>query len=200
LRRHILFINGILNAASRLKPGVEVFFPKQKAPQTERPIRFFYLGGIAPQKGIHVALKAFTQLVGPAEFWIAGDQTVVETVEPSIVRFLGRLSRAEVAQTLAQVDIFLAPSIWYETFCFVLHEAFSAGVPAIGSNLGAIAEGIRHGVDGLLAEPNDVQSWRKAMQSIIDNPEQIAQFQTAIERPLTQLDHARQILDLYQEF
>lgn len=189
-----------------IKPGVEGFFIQEKQPQNERPIRFFYLGGISPPKGIHVALEAFGQLNGKAELWIAGDPTIdatytaqLEALATPAVRFLGRLTRAEIAEILAQVEIFLAPSIWYETFCFVLHEAFSAGVPAIGSNLGAIAEGINHGVDGLLAEPNDVESWRSAMQRVVDNPAQIAHFQAGIHRPLSQLEHTRKILALYQE-
>lgn len=193
-----------------IKPGVEGF-SIQKGKRNERPIRFFYLGGITPQKGVHVALEAFTQLAGEAELWIAGDRTVDATYSAQLealanstgqslgVRFLGRLSRAEVADALAQVDVFLAPSIWYETFCFVLHEAFSAGVPVIGSNLGAIAEGIRHGVDGLLAEPDDVDSWRDAMQSFIDKPDLREQFRTDIQHPQTQQEHTEQILMLYQE-
>lgn len=188
-----------------IKPGLEGFSIPEK-PRDERPIRFFYLGGITPQKGVHVALEAFTQLTGKAELWIAGDRTVdaaystqLEQVANSSVKFLGRLSRAEVADALVQVDVFLAPSIWYETFCFVLHEAFSAGVPVIGSNLGAIAEGVDHGVDGLLAEPDDVESWRGAMQSLLDDHALLAQLRAGIRRPQTQREHAEQIQILYCE-
>lgn len=189
-----------------IKPGVEGFSIPNKEARSGEPIRFFYLGGITPQKGVHVALEAFAQLAGEAELWIAGDRTVdaeysarLDQLATPSVKFLGRLSRAEVADTLAQVDVFLAPSIWYETFCFVLHEAFSAGVPVIGSKLGAIAEGIRGGVDGLLAEPDDVDSWRSAMQSFLEQPDQLDQLRVGIQRPQTQKEHAEQILDLYQE-
>ena len=37
----------------------------------------------------------------------------------------------------------------------VVLEAFAAGVPVIGSDLGGIAEKVRHGVDGLLVRPFD---------------------------------------------
>jgi glycosyltransferase involved in cell wall biosynthesis len=43
-------------------------------------------------------------------------------------------------------------------------ESFAAGTPVIGSNLGGIPELVRHQVDGLLVEPENVQAWADALR------------------------------------
>ena len=40
----------------------------------------------------------------------------------------------------------------------VVLEAMAAGVPVVGTNVEGVPEAIRHGVDGLIAEPRKPQS------------------------------------------
>ena len=51
-------------------------------------------------------------------------------------------------------------------------EAFAAGVPVIGSDLGGIQETLTDGVDGLLVRPfNSVAALAAAIRKIVDEPE-----------------------------
>ena len=86
------------------------------------------------------------------------------------VRFMGELSREQVWGCLAKVDVLVVPSLWYEAFSLIAHEAFLAGIPVIASRLGALAEVVQDGVDGLLVPPSDVSAWTATLQRLVDEP------------------------------
>jgi len=171
----------------------------------DRPVRFGYIGALSEQKGVHVAIEAFAGLRGEAELWIGGD----ERFEPEYVarlkalagpgvRFLGALSREQVWDTLAEVDVVLAPSIWYETFCLSVSEAFVAGRPVIASDLGALADRVRPGTDGLLVKPGNVAAWRAALQRLADDPGLVERMGAAMRPPQTMEQVAEQVEAVYE--
>jgi len=173
-------------------------------PRPEGPMRFVYIGGIAPQKGVHVIVEAFRELRGDTELWIAGDEAFDPAYTQQLrsrasprVCFLGKLDRAEVWRTLKSADAAVIPSLWYETFSLIAHEAFAAGVPVLASRLGALAEVVKDGLDGLLIPPGDVSAWRTALQSLIDDPGRLAFLRAQVRPPLTVEQHASQIEALY---
>jgi glycosyltransferase involved in cell wall biosynthesis len=166
-------------------------------------LRLAYIGGLSWQKGVHVAVEAM-QSVSGAELWLAGDETtdpayvarLRDLAGPS-VRFLGRLSRAEVWQTLAQIDVLLVPALWYETFSLIISQAFAMGVPVIASQLGPLADRVRSEVDGLLLEPGQVSVWQKALQSLADDPTPLSRWQVNIQPPLSLSEHQVRVNALY---
>ncbi|MCS7251513.1 MAG: glycosyltransferase family 4 protein [Anaerolineae bacterium] len=172
----------------------------------EGEIRFAYIGGLAWQKGVHVLVKAFSEVSGNATLWIAGDETFdpayvayLRALASPKVRFLGRLDRAEVWDILAQVDVVVVPSLWHETFSFLISEAFSVGLPVLASRLGALAERVRHGVDGLLILHGDVRAWREAIQQLIDQPEYLIHLRAGVQPPMTMEEHRDRLERLYME-
>jgi glycosyltransferase involved in cell wall biosynthesis len=167
-------------------------------------VRFVYIGGISWQKGIHVLLEAFKQVSGRWELWVAGDETFDPGYATNLranavenVRFLGKLTRAEVRDTLGKADVVLVPSLWYETFSIVISEAFAAGVPVVASNIGALADRVRDGADGVLVPPGDVPAWREALQRIVDDRAWLRHLQGNVSAPCTLDEHVDQIVSLY---
>ncbi len=154
-----------------------------------RPLRVAYIGGLSPQKGVHVLIEAFGRLQGAAELWIAGDETadpaygrrLRELATPG-VRFVGRLDREGVGETLAQVDLVAVPTLWYETYSFIISEAFAAGLPVLVSRLGPLADRVRDGVDGRLLPPGNAAAWRDALQTLLDEPETLASLRAGCAR------------------
>ena len=162
-----------------------------------------YIGGLAWQKGVHTLVQAFSGLQG-AQLWIAGDETFdpdyvsyLRSLASPNVRFLGRLEREEVWATLAQADAVAIPSLWYETFSLIAHEAFAAGVPAVASDLGALSEAIRHGENGWLVPPGDVGAWRETLSRLVAEPELLSRARAQIQPPMTQEEHLNRIEGLY---
>jgi glycosyltransferase involved in cell wall biosynthesis len=170
------------------------------------PLRFAYIGGLSQQKGVHVLVEAFAGVTGAAELWIAGDESFdpdyvahLRHLATPTVRFLGRLSRAQVWDTLARVDGVVVPTLWYETFSFIVSEAFMMGLPVIASRIGPIADRVHDGVDGILVPPGDVQAWRVALQRLVDAPDLHAELQRNVAPPLTLDEHARQLEQRYAQ-
>jgi len=89
------------------------------------------------------------------------------------------------------------PSLWYENAPVVIQEAFAAGVPIITSSLGALAEWVQDGMDGLLVPPGDVDAWRVALQRCVDEPDLLTRLQASIRPPVTLAEHISHIEVLY---
>jgi teichuronic acid biosynthesis glycosyltransferase TuaC len=118
------------------------------------------------------------------------------------VHFLGRKSRSEVAEAMRECALFALPS-WYEGLGCVYLEAMSAERPAIACRGQGIEEIIRHGENGWLIEPRDLNSLTAALRTLLsDQPlrEKLGRNgrQTVLQGH-TLAHQARQLLSIYQE-
>ena len=102
-----------------------------------------------------------------------------------------------VVPLLAGYDAVAVPSQWLETGPLVVLEAFAAGVPVLGSNLGGIAELVTHGVDGLLVEPGSMTAWRQVLRRFVDDPDLRARLCRGIRPPRGVDLVAEEMLQLY---
>jgi len=170
-------------------------------PTGPSPVRFIYLGGLAWQKGVHIAVTACRDLdPAQATLTVYGDPgpfpeyaRQLQAMAGPGVRFAGRLEHHQVKTALANGDVLLVPSLWYETSALVVQEAMACGLPVIASALGALIERVRDGVDGLLLPPGDVAAWRRAVADLAAQPERIAQLRRGIQ-PVRTL--AEQVCDM----
>ncbi len=156
-------------------------------------VRFVYLGGLAWQKGVHVVIEAFNALPAEAELIVAGDESQYPDYVAELrtlarhpgIRFAGRLDRPAVWETMAAANAVVVPSLWYETFSMLTHEAFAMGVPVLASDHGVMADAVTDEVDGLLVSPGDVAAWRSAMARFVASPELRARLKTGVTPPLS---------------
>jgi glycosyltransferase involved in cell wall biosynthesis len=170
-----------------------------------KAIRFAYVGGLSPQKGVHILIDAFNGLPEMARLTIAGDESAFprytnhlhsQARHPAI-QFAGRLDRAAVWQVMANADALVVPSLWYETASLVIQEAFAVGTPVIAADHGAMAERVHHEVDGLLVPPGDSTALRRTMQRLLDNGGLLADLRQGIRPVITISQHLQQIESLY---
>jgi glycosyltransferase involved in cell wall biosynthesis len=122
-----------------------------------------------------VAIDALRKLSGTScELKIFGDPEVFPDYTRDLrtraerlpVRFMGRFERARVADVYAQMDVLVVPSLWLENSPLVIHEAFMAGVPVVGSRIGGIADLVRDGRNGLLFEPGNATDLAAAIRRL----------------------------------
>jgi len=71
------------------------------------------------------------------------------------VRFLGRLSQAELDPFYRQALAVLVPSVGFETFSVVILEAFRHGTPVVARNLGPFPEILEASGGGLLFDDDE---------------------------------------------
>lgn len=83
--------------------------------------------------------------------------------------FLGPLSESAVKNQLDSCHIFLLPSR-NEPLGVVYMEAMAMEVPTIANNSGGVPELIDHMSDGILCEPEDIDSLTAAVEWVIANP------------------------------
>ena len=104
-----------------------------------------YIGRLAPEKGIHVALEGMRQVMErnpKVRFALAGhgpDEERCRATAPPGTVFMGRLTGRALGEFYASGDIFVFPSIT-ETFGNVVLEAMSSHLALVAPDIGATTE------------------------------------------------------------
>lgn len=161
--------------------------------QPRGPVRFGYLGAVAPHKGVDVLLDASRAAgVEPVLMGPAPDGA------PEGARWLGEVDHADVADALAGIDVLVVPSLVPESFSLVAHEAQALGIPVVASRLGALPELVDDGVNGLLVAPGDTGGLARALRRL-SSPDEVRRLQARAHTPLAPRDHARRLEILYAE-
>jgi glycosyltransferase involved in cell wall biosynthesis len=73
----------------------------------------------------------------------------------------------------------VVPSIWNDPLPRVVFEAFSAGVPVVGSRIGGIPEMINEGQNGFLFEPHDSRELAGILSRIVSAPRVVRGMETS---------------------
>ncbi|HYX13337.1 MAG TPA: glycosyltransferase, partial [Nostoc sp.] len=128
--------------------------------QQSDSLKVVFLGRWDIYKGIEILVQAVKDLpplvkIELVIYGITQDERYRQKIFNLIandprIRVNKELTRTELPQTLANYDLLAVPSQWLETGPLVVLEAHSLSIPVIGSNLGGIAELVRHGIDGWL--------------------------------------------------
>ncbi|MGJ7917618.1 glycosyltransferase family 4 protein [Massilia sp. LXY-6] len=148
------FIEGGLPAASiRIKPN---FVNVSVAPGRNTARRGgLFVGRLSVEKGIEVLLDAM-RILDDADIRIVGDGPCAGAVATQVGdAHLGLLASDEVAAQMRSAAFLVLPSTGHEQMPMTVLEAFAHGLPVIASRLGAMADIVRDGVTGLLAEPGN---------------------------------------------
>ena len=84
--------------------------------------------------------------------------------ERRLVRFNGGYEVGQLAARMSRVDWCIVPSVWWETFALVISESWMFGRPVIASDIGAMAERVRDGENGLNFSAGDPRSLATVMK------------------------------------
>lgn len=173
-------------------------------------LRVAFLGRLDPVKGVDLILQAVRALPGaPVTLHIYGVNQggtsnaylrrllQVAAGDPRI-QFRPAVPPEEVVRLLTGYDVVAVPSRGLETGPLVVLEAFAAGVPVLGSNLGGIAELVRDGVDGVLVDALDPRAWQRALEILISAPGFVAKLRGGVRRPRSMADVAVEMESLYR--
>jgi glycosyltransferase involved in cell wall biosynthesis len=113
------------------------------------PRKIIVIGGIGPAKGFELLVECANDAVArnlPLEFIVAGSSADdARLLATGRIFVTGHYQEGEAHSLIAQFapDLAFLPSIWPETWCFALGEAWRAGLYAVTFDLGAQAERLR---------------------------------------------------------
>lgn len=173
---------GLSDRVAYLPHGHELsWLQAYKGKTASTALRFGFMGQVQHQKGVHILVDAYCEadLGDRARLDIWGDLEQSPAYVRQVrrlssgndsVRLRGRFPRADIAQVLADIDVMVVPSVWYENAPLVIHEAFATHTPVIATNLGGMAELVQHERNGLLFELNDSADLARQLRRMVDEP------------------------------
>lgn len=172
------------------------------------PLRIGFVGTLAWHKGAHVLLDAVRRLANDTyELQIHGDVKVFpdyvaglrRRAEGMPVRFMGRFDEAQAMAVYGGFDVLVVPSLWLENSPLVIHEAFQAGVPVVGSRIGGTVDLVTDGVNGRLYDPAAPAELAAILSALAGNRAPLAAWASALPSIKTIDDEAREWERIYEE-
>jgi glycosyltransferase involved in cell wall biosynthesis len=79
----------------------------------------------------------------------------------------------------------------------MIREANSLSLPVIASDIGAIPEAIREGVNGFLFEPGNAEALRRCMLRFIQQPGLIQEMAYRMPKRRSMEEHTMDIIKIY---
>jgi glycosyltransferase involved in cell wall biosynthesis len=124
----------------------------------------------SPEKGIATLFEA-ARLSGLPFRMSRHESSLVKATIPSDIPVVVTRDREGLDAFYRGARMLVFPSTYFETFGLVGAEAMSHGVPVIASRLGALAELVDDGVDGLLFEPGDPRDLAQKVARLWADPD-----------------------------
>ncbi len=184
--------------------GIALDAPSASRAPVLRPLRFGYVGSIAPHKGVHVAVEAM-RTIDPSDavLHVWGDteaypEYVRGMTHGASVVFEGRFREEEKPSVYAAMDVLLVPSIGLESFGLAAREAMACGVPVVASAGGALSEMFEAGACGELVPPGDAAALRAVLQRLIGDPALVDRWSAHLPQPKRDDVHADEIERVYR--
>lgn len=157
---------------------------RRRRPMEDGTLRLVYWGRCSEIKGVHLIIDAIRSLprniqielsfYGP--YW---DDTYGQMMKARIAgdhRFIqfGNLPQSELLPKLQEYDLAVIPSTCLETGPLTVLEAWAAGLPVAGSELGGIQEWLKEEPSSFLV-PIESTRWRELLLKIYMNPSLVHQ-------------------------
>lgn len=170
----------------------QVFFPRDSkecrerlgVPEQVSPL--FFAGRFEENKGLAVLLRALSFVVhnnpdlrDRIRLYVAGGGTldggelskeaeqtralIADLGLQDYVQLVGSLPQQELAVYFGAATATVIPS-FYETFGLVAVEAMACGCPVVASRTGGLSYTVRHGENGLLVPPGNVEALARALE------------------------------------
>ena len=158
----------------------ERFRPRPDGGGVPRPFTIGYVGGLVPEKGVDLLLRAVARLSGDWELHLVGSGPAEGTLRrlahqlgiAQRVRWTPRQHSARMAEIYPTFDVLVLPSRaqrnWKEQFGRVLIEAMACEVPVIGSTCGEIPNVI--GDAGLIFPEGDMDTLTAHLRHLQTHP------------------------------
>lgn len=148
-------------------------------------LRVVFVGTLAPHKGPHLLLDAWGALrdderargslvlYGPHSHnpgYVASLEARANEVGATLA---GGVRREAVPGVLAETDLLVVPSTWYENSPLTIHEAGAAGVALAVSDLGGMAELVTPGTNGWRFATGDAGDLARVLREALGDPEAV---------------------------
>jgi len=190
--------------------------------QSDGLAKIGYLARICPEKGLHLLIRAFDQLVQRmgidgirleiAGFLGSRDQVYFDEIQKEVsrsswqahFRYWGEVDREHKLEFLSSLDILSVPTVYRDPKGLFVLEALANGVAVVQPDHGAFPELIEGTGGGTLVRPNSVSALADGLQYLVENPEERKRLgrngKAAVNRLFSDKVLAERALAVYREY
>lgn len=159
-------------------------------------LRVLVVGRVSLLKGAPYVLEIAKILSGEAIVRMVGEIEVsddaVKILRPW-VHIVGPVSRGHISEHFNWADVLLFPTLT-DGFGIVILEAFAAGIPVIATTNSAAPDVIRHGIDGFITEPRDINGMVHCLSLLSGNPQLLKDMSLSVKKRISEFS-----LESYQK-
>ncbi len=146
--------------------------PDNETSPHDRPY-FLFVGRLEKIKGLDDVLPVFDRF-DRADLLIAGDGDYADTLRVIAagnprIKFLGRVTPADLSRYYRHAAALIVPSVCFETFGIIIIEAFRQGTPVVARRIGPFPEILdKAGAGDLFESPEELE---QALHRYLDEPD-----------------------------
>jgi len=165
--------NGLRVPLHHMHFGIDMPRVDKIAVSPDAPLRFGFIGQLAPHKGPDILIEAFRRLPkGSAELHIFGSgkqqdryvSALQERAEGHAIDFRGTFPTEQLPEVFAGLDFLVIPSRWYENSPLVLLGALASHTPVVTSDVEGMAEFVEDGENGFLFHRGSTDDLERVMR------------------------------------
>ncbi|OGR00769.1 MAG: glycosyl transferase [Deltaproteobacteria bacterium RIFOXYD12_FULL_50_9] len=189
--------------------GIDVNRNVEIAPRrsSSHPFRVGYIGTLAQHKGCHILIEAFKSLPSgrailkiygrTEEFPVYLSKLKQLAAQQNFIEFCGVFHNSKIAEVMADLDVLVVPSLWYENTPLVVYSAQAARCPVVASDFPGISEVVRDEVNGLLFEAGNPKDLARQLARLINEPGLAEQLSTNAQQPKSTSSYVDELLSLW---
>ena len=143
------------------------------------PLRFGFIGGAMPHKGVHMIGLASQLIKGNVEFHVYGfineqyAQIVKSLDKNGLIQFKGEYKPEDLGAIAGKLNAVIIPSVWEDCAPLVVAEALAMNLPVIGARIGGIPDFIEENYNGLLYDHDKPEQLAAIINDFAANPQML---------------------------
>lgn len=174
-----------------------------------------YFGRLAHEKGLFTFIEALSMLIHDhkkegVEIKVIGDGPIRNDLQEMVklkglnnnVRFLGFIRGDALFFEVKDATVIVIPSECNENYPLQAIEAFTLGIPVIGSRIGGIPELVKDNETGLTFEPGNSEDLCSKIEYMLNNPDIAAKMgergRLFVEKNLNSETHYIKLMEIYK--
>ncbi|HEX3862779.1 MAG TPA: glycosyltransferase [Stellaceae bacterium] len=185
--------------------GVSDIRVEARSVSADGRVRLAFIGGIGHIKGYDIIKYALLSepfnnlrlLVIDSGLEPGDSKRTVWNTTP--VDFVPKTPEPKVAALYANIDVLLAPSVWFESFGLVSREALLCGCWVVASDRGSIGDCVTDGENGFVIDVSNPNALRNVLRLIDNQPQRYVtspKVKPALRRATEQADDLAAIYEM----
>lgn len=185
--------------------------PHLPYPPVDGKVKFFFIGRVNRQKGLHVLLDALEGIDKSLyELHIIGEanasrlsmlyyRSLMRRLKSFNSFFHGNVKNEDLERYVKDWHVMVHPAICHEVYGLTVAESLAWGRPVLATRCCGPEMQIHDGVDGWLVPTNDADALRHRIEEIIRHRDELVGMSERCRLPMAMPDYTRQVYSIYKK-